>query len=233
LVRNEIIHNEFDIRFNRIKSAHDIHLNVEDKDSYVNSAQRFWIKSRVAVAKTNSKVRYDIRKLNVIDKKLEITNVRENWILVALPEDYDILKIVPVAGRIGCSDRELTVGMVQSNDWVETFKDPYWCPSFLWERTIADENGVGLKIGKKPDFEILSVYLDYYRLPIDIFSPELQESEYNSPMKVLGRSNIHFELDRMQMEEIVDIAVYFACRDTGDDADTQSQWQKIQNMLNM
>lgn len=234
MVANSLIHEEFKKRFNRVTSNGNESVNTEEIDSYVNEAYRYWVKIRVPISKTNNKVRYDLRKLEVIDKQIDIIDTKATWVVARLPEDYyDIQRIVPVAKKKACKEhRELMVSMIQGNDWSETMRDPFWKPSFLWARTVADENSVGLRIGKG-DFDVIKVTLDYYRKPAPIYSPELSDCEYKGPLKLLGNKNQGFELDELQMDEVVDLAVGFACRDTGNLADGQSMMEKVINLYKL
>lgn len=232
MVANLVIHQELKKRFNRITSNGNESVNTEEWDSYFNEAYRFWIKIRVPVSKTNNKVRYDLRKLEIINDSVDILSKSDSWVIAKLPENYyDIQRVVPLAGKNGCqSHRELMTSMIQTNDWSETMRDPFWKPSFLWARTVADENAQGLRIGKGKDFDIIKVSLDYYRKPKGIYSPEISDCEYTGPLKSLGNKNQPFELDEMQMDEIADIAVYFASRDTGNMGDAQSSFEKVINI---
>lgn len=233
MVLNETIHAELRQRFNRVNSNFGEKMEVEDWDRYFNSGYRSWVKNRAVVAKTNSKVRFDLQKLERNDIKIDIIDVKDKWIVCRTPEDYyTVLSLDPIATRDGCSKpRELTVTIVQANDWKETHKDPNWTPSFLWGRTLANEVGAGIKIGRVPEMAIISVTMDYYRVPNPIYSPELKDCDYSGALKALGKSNIPFELDDMQADEIYDFAVYVALRDAGDVEGAASQWSKIQNLL--
>ena len=235
MVPNSLIHQELKKRFNRVTSNGNESVNTEEWDSYFNEAYRYWVKIRVPVSKTNNKVRYDLRKLEVIDKQIDITDKKDTWVIAELPDEYyDIQRIVPVASKKTCKEhRELMVSMIQGNDWSETMRDPFWKPSFLWARTIADENSKGLRVGKAKDFEIIKVSIDYYRKPAPIYSPELSDCEYTGPLKLLGNKNQGFELDEMQMDEVADLAVSFACRDTGNLADAQSMFDKVVNLYKL
>jgi len=234
MVSNLQIHSELKRRFDRVTSNGSEEINTEEWDGYFNEAYRAWVKLRAAISKTNNKVRYDLRKLEVIDKKLKITdNKNPKWIIAELPEEYyDIQMIVVTAKKEGCDTvAQLEVPMLQGDDWFNTSNDPNYAPSFLWRRTFADENSQGLRIGKG-DFSIESVNIDYYRKPTPIYSVELDDCYQEGARAMLGNSNKPFELDDMQSDEIIDIAVYYASRDKGNYAEAKSQFEKVVNMYN-
>lgn len=72
MVTNLQIHSELKRRFARVTSNYGKKLSTEEWDAYFNEAYRAWYKDRVSVAKTNNKVRYDLRKLFVVDRKIDI-----------------------------------------------------------------------------------------------------------------------------------------------------------------
>jgi hypothetical protein len=227
VVSNEEVQSEVKRRFARVTSNKGRAISVWEWDDYINEAYRHWVKSRVAVAETNSDVRYGIRKLEVPDAKLTIKERTDQYVIAELPKDYYVIqKVVVKATCVGCDkEQELTIGMMQVNDWSETYRDPMWKPSFLWRTTFADENNKGLKIGVS-DFTVTQVMCDYYRLPEVFYSPELSDS-YEGALRTLGSTNKPFELDLFQMDEVVDIAVYFASRDSGSFAEAKSQYEKV------
>lgn len=231
MVQNELLHAEFRRRFNRIDSKHGKKVNTEEIDTYFNEGYRNWIKIRMPVAKTNNKVRYDLRKLEVIDASLTLSKSKETYVIGLLPDNYyTILRIVPTAAKVGCGEnRNLSVSIVQGNDWDSTYKDPYWGPSYLWGRTIADENNQGLRIGLNDSFSIIKCVIDYYKLPTPIYSVELSDC-YDTVRAILGTKNVPFELDEMQMDEVLDIAVSFAARDSEDYAKADALYNKVLEM---
>lgn len=233
MVPNSTILSECKQRLNRVNSNYGEKIRIEEWDAYVNSAYRAWVKSRVKVADLNSKARTDLRGLEENDIPLNILTTKDQWVICGLPENhYSTIRLGCHGIRDGCKPRELTVHFLQGADWPETYRDPHWTPSFLWGRTLADDVGAGVKVGRTPDFGV-AVTMDYYRVPAKVYSPEEQEIDYEGPLKVLGRRNIPFELGYMQFDEVADIAVYFATRDSGDPKEIETQWQKVVNLLNL
>lgn len=230
MVANNVIQEDLRRKFNRVDSNHGDSISNEKWDNYFNEAYRAWFKDRVSIAKTNNKVRYDLRKLMVIDQKLEIGKKDTGYVVFNLPDNYyDIHRIVPLASKKGCKDhRELVTSIIQTNDWSMAIRDPYWKPSFLWARTLADENGMGMRVALG-DFDIINVKIDYYRKPSIILSVEESDCEYLGALGALGKTNRPFELDEMQCDEITDIAVFFACRDVGAFQEAQTQYEKLFN----
>ena len=230
MVTNLQIHSELKRRFARVTSNYGKKLNTEEWDAYFNEAYRAWYKDRVSVAKTNNKVRYDLRKLFVVDRKIDIGTKGRNWVIGVLPEEYyDIHRASVRAVTEECKTPAfLTVGILQGNDWESTFLDPKQRPSFLWRRTLADESEGGLRIGAV-GFTVEAAWIDYYKKPTSIYSPELGDC-YVGQRSVLGSSNKPFELDEFQMDEVVDVGVYFACRDNGMINESKTQYEKIFNM---
>lgn len=230
MVSNLQIHSELQRRFNRVTSNYGKKINIEEWDAYFNEAYRAWFKDRVSVAKTNNKVRSDLRKLYVIDKKLELRSRKDDWTIASLPDNYyDIHRVVVRAKGDRCEKpANLSVTVIQGNDWTNTFRDPKQRPSFLWRRTLVDESQDGLRIGAT-DFSVESAWIDYYRKPESIYSPELG-SCYVDVRSVLGSSNKPFELGELEMDEIVDIGIYFASRDNGMMNESRLQYEKIINM---
>lgn len=227
VVTNLQIHSELKRRFARVTSNYGKKINIEEWDAYFNEAYRAWYKDRVSVAKTNNKVRYDLRKLFIPNKKIEIGKSGRDHVIANMPDDYyDIHRVSVRAISDKCKTPVyLTVAIVQGNDWESTFMDPEQRPSFLWRRTLADECSDGLRIGVI-DFKVEAAWLDYYKKPTSIYSPELGDC-YVDIRSVVGSSNIAFELEEFQMDEVVDVAVYFACRDNGMANEAKTQFEKI------
>lgn len=229
MVEVRVIHSELKRRFNRVSSNAHEDISVEHWDMFFNEGYRTWVKNRVAIAKTNSKVRYDIRKLNVKNHEVDILK-RDNHVIAILPSDYyDLQMVVPIAIKEGCRERPLITHMVQGNDMAETSKDPFWSPSFLWARTLADEGSEGLHI-LTGDFSIKKVFIDYYKQPRGIISRSLKVGcDYDAAFAVLGSGDVNFELDEMQMDEICDAAVAAASSDTGNYQGAQAIMSKVVN----
>lgn len=225
------IHSDLQRRYNRVTSNYSKSIGTESWDDYFNEAYRAWVKERVSVAKTNNKVRYDLRKLEVIDLKLGIIDTKDYWVIADLPDNYYDIQSIDVKAKIdGCNNvyKLDDVSWVQGNDWSSTISDPNWAPSFLWRRTLVDENSKGLRVGRN-GFSIFSVSIDYYRKPNPIYSVQLSDC-YKDLKATMGYTNKPFELDDMQADEIIDIAVYFASRDTGNFAEARSQFEKVMSM---
>lgn len=226
MVSNAIVHEEFDRRAYRQISFHGRDLDVISKDSYVNEAYRTWFKNRVALAQTSSKVRFDIKDLLCSDVLMNCRKVDEEYCLYQLPPDYySMVRQRIVATKSGCSkERNLIVHTLQSDDWEETVKDPHWKPSFEWEETIGIEqkNGFKLALG---DFCVKKVVIDYYRLPKPMYSPSLSNCGYSFGGESIA-SDSKFELDMMQLDEILDLAIVSMQRDGGDLGDFKSMIDK-------
>lgn len=227
------MHAEFSKRFKRVSSNGSADFTVEETDSYINEGYRAWYKDRVAVSKTNSKVRFDLKKLQVPRTKLTITEkTNPEYTVATLPGNYyDIQSIDVFAKKQGCdkSFKLYDVGVIQTNDWNSTYSDPTARPSFLWRRSFFDENAKGIRVGKY-DFEIESVFIEYYRIPTPIYSVELDPDCYSTLRGTFGVSNKPFELDLFQADEVIDAGVMFAARDTGNLGDAKSQFEKIMSM---
>lgn len=229
-VTNLQIHNELSRRFKRVTSNSSKKINTEEWDAYFNEAYRAWVKARVSVAKTNSKVRYDLRPLEIINEKLKIKEDAKSWVIAELPKNYYNIQSIAIMAKCKDCDKAYSlddVYFLQGNDWRSTISDPNWKPSFLWRRAPVDENSEGLRIGVG-DYKIESIHIDYYRLPNPIYSVELSEC-YVDLRQTMGNVNRGFELNDFQMDEIVDIAVYYASRDVGNFIEAKTQYEKIIN----
>lgn len=229
-VPNLQIHNELSRRFKRVTSNYSKKINTEEWDAYFNEAYRAWVKARVSVAKTNSKVRYDLQLLENINAKLKILRDAKSWVIAELPKDYYNIQSIDIMAKCNECDKAYRlddVYFLQGNDWRSTTSDPNWKPSFLWRRAPVDENAEGLRIGVG-DFKVESVHIDYYRLPRPIYSVELSDC-YVDLRQTMGSKNREFELGEFQMDEIVDIAVYYASRDVGNFVEAKTQYEKIIN----
>jgi len=227
MITNLLIHSELQRKFARVTSNFGKKIEIEEWDAYFNEAYRAWYKDRISISKTTNKVRYDLRKLFMPEVKVEIGKVGSDHVIAKLPADYyDIHRISVRATTKECKKpANLTVAIVQGNDWGSTFLDPKQRPSFLWRRTLADECSEGLRIGTY-NFTIEAAWIDYYKKPTSIYSPELGDC-YVDIRSVMGSSNVAFELDEFQMDEVVDVAVYFACRDNGMNNESKTQYEKI------
>jgi hypothetical protein len=233
MVSNAQVHEEFHNRFYRQTSKHGRDISIENIDRYVNEAYRQWFKNRVALAQTNAKVRYDLQKLQVTRQNINCADNGDVCIWEFPPDYYQVIrqKVFAKIKDCDCEDgRDLIVHTVQSDDWEETVKDPFWKPSYDWEETIGRETEKGYAIAVN-GFCIEKVDVDYYRRPKSIHSPSLKDCAYEYGGVVITEDS-EFELDDMQLDEVIDLAILNASRDSGDSGDFSSQIAKVNNNNN-
>ena len=222
---------EFRRRINRRNTSYLSRVGTVDIDSYINEAARIWYKTSVREAEKNTAVKISLRPFEIKNKALK-TNCEGIYYKAAIPEDcYYPLNYMIYASKEGCPDcpKLMTPFAVQSDDLVESLKDPNRKPSFEYGEVIVDDAKGYLYIYTDGTFSIDKADLSYYKKIERHSCPKLAEANYyvDGSGNKISESNTFSIENEDDADEIIDIAVLFFLRDQGDNNSLDTQLTKI------
>ena len=165
---------DFDRKYDRFVGQANRRLRQEDKLAVINEALEIYFENRVKVAETDSKVRDDLRVLEMKEVKIPLVISEENFNVYEIPaESYRVLRKRVVASKEDCGEKDIPLIMFQTDDIDNARNSPYWRSSFQWEHAISDEGSKGLYVWHEGDFKIVKTIIDYYRKPKEIHAPSM------------------------------------------------------------
>lgn len=226
-------------KVNRKVAESDEFLTPEQIDDYLHESQNLIIDGLLKAPEATAYITEFLSDLLVREKKLE-TSSGAGFVFAKYPDKFlRRLKLKVIATKPcekltneceDCKDRELTVRIIQSDDFSEVSKSPYWKSSFEYEEILAMPDKGGVRLYTFGDFDISSVYMDYYRKPNRPLTPSArEEGTYRLPDGTAVEKDQCFELvSQNQGDLVVDIATLLIERDTKNLQDWQSQ---LTNML--
>ncbi len=224
---------DFDRKYDRFVGQANRRLRQEDKLAVINEALEIYFENRVKVAETDSKVRDDLRVLEMKEVKIPLVISEENFNVYEIPaESYRVLRKRVVASKEDCGEKDIPLIMFQTDDIDNARNSPYWRSSFQWEHAISDEGSKGLYVWHEGDFKIVKTIIDYYRKPKEIHAPSMtSEKKYEDWNGIIREKDQGLELtDTYSHRKIIDIAVLIARANVGDVRDFDIQLNKILNV---
>ncbi len=224
---------EFDRKFDRFVGEDNRRMRIEDKLAVINEALEIYFENKVRLAETSSKVRNDLRSLEIKEFELKLDKPGKSYDIYKIPEDsYQILRQRAVVEKADCGEKEIPLIMFQTDDLDNARLSPYWKSSYQWEHALADEGSKGLYVWHEGDFKTNSVLVDYYRKPKEIHAPSMiSAGEYEDWNGIVRTRDQGLELDdTYSHRRVIDIAVLIARADLGDVRDFEIQLNKILNV---
>lgn len=222
---------EFRRKINRRNTSYSDRVGTLEVDDYINEAARIWYKTAVAEAEQNTAIRVSLRPFEVKHKPLEV-ECKGLYYIAGIPEDcYYPLNYVIYASKDGCDNcpKLMTPFVVQSDDLVESLKDPDRNPSFEYGEVLIDDANDYLHIYTDGTFSIDKIDLSYYKKLGKQACPKLVDTNYY--VDSIGNkvdTNTTFLIENEDdADEIVDMAVLFFLRDVGDNTELDTQLTKI------
>ena len=203
-------------RLNKLSSNNSQNIPYPQFIRTFNACQIQWVEDRVKVDEVN---RIRIDELQQLQKTLtlyksEIDNVQP-YLSCVLPDDYLHLK------RVYCTPCQIDVHMVKEGDVNKLLFSENHKPSQSWGETIGVIGNNNLKIYNE-GLKIDSVYLSYYRRPINV--------DIEGYVKFDGTSsiNINPEFNNSSLIEILDNV----CVQLASDVSDQFRYQTLTSKTN-
>lgn len=230
MIKATKIQEEYRRNLNRRNSNFSKPISIADGDAYINAAIDTIFENLIIKFEITDLVRNHLRKLQVSDT-LITERIDEETSRVSLPEDY--YKLLRAQGRVckkGCNlEKVIGLTTVQTQDINKSLVDPYWKPSWEWERLLSKEMGDSIILYHNCDFNPKEIYIEYIKFPNHIATPSLTEQGYyiSSDRKKVDR-DINFEIDNTFIwRKVARLAAIETLNDMGDIQDYQSQLQEI------
>lgn len=223
---------EFRRKINRRNTSYSDRVSTVDVDDYINEAARVWYKTAVAEAEQNTAIRVSLQPFEEKHKPLGI-ECKGLYYTAEIPDNcYYPLNYMIYASKEGCDDcpKLMSAYMVQSDDLVESLKDPNRKPSFEYGEVLMDDGNKYLHIYTDGTFSIDKVDLSYYKKIEKHSCPKLVEGNkyYVDSMGNKIDENYTFPIQNEDdSDEIIDIAVLYFLRDVGDNISLDTQLTKI------
>lgn len=237
---------DFKRKYNAVNSGKGRSIPIVDVIAYLNEAQELWFEHRVFVAQTNQKVRNDLRVFKKDGRRpsdrIKCQSYGEGACIIKYPNDlYHRLNQIVWVSKDCCPDhpKEIIPRIIQSDDLHEARHNPNRKSDFFFEQLLAIESSDGIVIYHDNEMKVEYAYLDYYRKPKEIHAPSLEECDADGKVyyDYCGRiitEDQDFEVDdTYSANDIVDIAVLKAHRDTGDLQGYQAQLNLILGGMNL
>lgn len=232
MIKTKKLYHDFLRKYDRIQGKVKSSLGVVTIMSMLNEAYGIYFEKVAEMAEVDSKYRNLLRPLEVKGVELSLSNKNKHPLYESfkIPKGcYKILRTEVLAEKQGCSKKELTGIVTQSDDISLMRKSPFWKSSFEWEHVLYDEAGDNLFFWHEGDFDLTSVKIDYLKKPGELHDPSLSEGgfyiDWNGNRQTKTKN---LELDTAFADrKIVDIAVLLAMTDIGDQRDYQLKLNQI------
>lgn len=145
----------------------------------LNEAQELWFIETAKLAELDTKLRDDLSVFEIKKKKLELSEFDDKCIKAALPNDYyrRLNQIAVASCKDKCGDikKDIIIRINKSDAINETNQNPYRRADFKYEQLNGDESGGYLYIYHLGEMDIHEVYIDYYRRPLPLHAPSLND----------------------------------------------------------
>jgi hypothetical protein len=207
--------------------------SVLDLVSAINDAYEIIVENNVKFTDTNSLIRDNLRKLEIKNYELDLSN-KGNYYFAKYPDNlYKRLNHVAEVTCKDCDGTKIIVPrLVQSDDLHEARKNPYRKANYYWEQLIMDEGGDGLFIYTDGEMEVTKLTIDYYRRINYIEAPSLVECNdyvYLNYDDNLISNDVNFDLDNTYIaRKVTDVAVLLLRTDI---KDTEAFRLKLESIM--
>lgn len=225
---------DFRRKYNALNTGKNRELDLVDIIALLNEGQERWYKNQLRLEQTNQEIRNNLRPY--LESKIEVacTSVDSNCCLLTYPDDlYKRKNQLAIANKDCCPglDKEIIIRIVQSDDLHEARHNPLRRSDFFFEQLIGVEDKLGLLVYHDNQMDVIKGFIDYYRRPRQLHAPSLVECDgpfYYDYDGIIVTKDQPFEGDSTySANDVVDLAVLFAQRDTMDYDGYQTQYNKI------
>lgn len=228
MIKATKLQEEYRRHLNRRNSSYAKAISVADGDAYLNAAIDLIYENLVIKFETTDLIRNHLRILQE-EESIIVEKIDENRSRISLPEDY--YKLLRARAHVckGKCEKYIDIQVVQTSDINKTLKDPFWKPSFEWERLFGKEMGDYFILYHNCDFNPKEVEFEYLRKIKHIATPSLTPNgSYINSEGVIINQNQNFEIDSTSLWlRVAKLAAVMTLNDMGDVQDFQSQMQEL------
>lgn len=131
-------------------------------------------------------VRY-IQNFLILDKKIPYSSKLYDHYNFKLPADYlDLADVRALASTSNCSNTELNLFEIQTENLNAILQDEFNKPSFKWREAPYTVNSNTVSIYTDGNFTVDNILLNYYRYPnqIKLIDPQNPESRFDETSKI-------------------------------------------------
>lgn len=231
---NKMIY-DFYLKKNGLNTGASTDYVIKDIVSLINEAWFRIYENNVQRAELDRRYEDNIRQLKVKHSKLDLDN-KDGYTIAKYPKNlYKRLNQVALVSCKDCGEectKEIPIRIVQSDDLNDARKNPYRRADFGWEQIIAEQGSEGLYVYHDNNLEIKDVYIDYYRKPVGIEAPELQQcGRYVDELDNVVTETIDFEADNTYVSiKVVDVAILLSDAATRSPQAFQLDFQKLTSL---
>jgi len=225
--------------YKRKKNVNDsgsgVDVQLVDIIAALNESYKIWYDHKVQVAQKDEKTRNDLRVFKNDQVSLKLVKVDENITLAEYPKDlYKRLNQIAHVSKDCCPDypKVIIPRIIESDDLYEARRNPLRRADYYFEQLLAIESKTGIYIYHEGEMKIDKVLIDYYRKPVEVHAPSLEECNdgvyYNYNGEII-KDDVDCEVgsDTFADIDIVNLAVAISERDMNDLAKFQSQMSLI------
>lgn len=225
---------DFRRKYNSVNSGANKDLQLPDIIAFLNEAQAHWFKNQLRLAQKNQEIANNLRRFLRSDVALDFESLDGEKVLAKYPKGlYRRLNQVVVASKDCCKDivKRIVPRPVESDDLHEARRNPVRRADFFFEQLPFVVHSDGILLYHDGEMDIDKVTIDYYRTPRELHAPSLEECAPSYYYDYQGRiitKDQNFEAgDTFAENDVTDLAVLFAMRDTMDFQGYQTQLNKI------
>lgn len=224
---------DFRRKLRAVNSGQSNEYKTVDTIGFLNDAYRYVIAEIIENDQDqNETVRNHLR---LLKKKvcLSCKSVDSRVCSVDIPVDlYYGLDLVAETSCKDCAGitKHINIVKPQSDDLPNARKNPYRTASFEYEQLLGTEIGELYHIFHEGKLDVKEVCMYYYKKLIDIQAPEMVDCEdgYSDYDGVQVKVNVDFEISNTYLaDKVVDVAVAFAMRASGQVNEANSKLQEI------
>ena len=201
-------------RLNRLSSNKGNNIPKHSFVSAFNSVQLAWVEDRAKLAERNI-VRTDEIQQLLKETSFNSPVLKTNWYEVDLPADYFHYK-----RSTSIAECELRNILVKEGDINSLLRNDNWKPSVEWGETLCTLVGNKLRV-YIDNFTINSVYLLYYRLPLNI-----NMDDGNNDVNGIPTTDVDPEFNGSSLIEILNMTSELLAADNADQWNLQAMMQR-------
>lgn len=185
-----------------------------------NKMQLHWMNTRIKLDEADQNIQESLQQF-IIEKESTPSTILKEYISIKLPENYFRYKRVKgiVCGKCGINVYAYPREESNAN---RLLSDSNQMPSLEWEETFFTLGNDLVKFYTDNKFKCEKILLVYYRTPLSIDMKEIIDSQTT-------HSDIDPEIDKIELEEVIDLTVRLLSGDIKDQFTNQITSNRINN----
>jgi hypothetical protein len=201
-------------------SSHNQNITPRQFVYAFNKMQLHWFDQRVKAEEADKVRQNELQQFIVDIYKTPTNNSKGSFYTIELPEDYFYYKRVIIQAKKGSCSGTLYAYPIEESLVNRYLQDEFNTPSFLWQETFYTVGDNKLRVYHNNDFSVSEIYLVYYRCPKDIDMEGITHTDRDGV-------NVDPELDKTNLEEVIDLTVRLLSGDIMDSGRFQVTTQHI------